>query len=211
MLDRLGVRYEPATRRGIETAVRVHDRIIGGIEYRSYTKKPLVLDCSLVVSLAVAGRFLHAHGVERVTYSSAYQRRKVRGTSSWSKHSFGLAIDIHTFDGVAPGTLQIRNDYEQGLGDVVDCVGTPLTRGGAILRTLSCQLSRSELFYMVLTPDYDAAHYNHFHIEARPWDERADLDALRAPPASDPDAGDSAEESGLGVDHGSEQQPRLSR
>jgi hypothetical protein len=171
-LERLGVAHEPAQRRGIDVGVLVLGDI-GGVSYRGYRKAPLVLDCSLVVSLAHLGPFMTAHGIERVTYSSAYQRRKVRGSDRWSKHSFGLAIDIHSFSGEELGTLQVKDDYEQGLGDDIDCIGQPLTQGGAILRALHCEIARAELFDSVLTPDYDAGHYNHFHVEVLPWGERA--------------------------------------
>jgi hypothetical protein len=70
----------------------------------------------------------------------------------------------------------VRADYEQGLGDRWDCAGGALTEAGAILRALVCQLVGSGLFRVVLTPDFDADHYNHFHLEARPWRERADRD-----------------------------------
>lgn len=172
-LDALGVAYERVSRNGIATGVRVTGEL-GGVRYEAYSGKPLILDCSLVYSLAHAGRFLAAAGVERVTYSSAYSIRNIRGTSRPSSHSFGLAIDVHSFH-TADAVFVVRDDYEQGLGDNVDCVGDPLTRGGALLRTLACQLSRSELFRIVLTPDYDAGHYNHYHLEALPWDERQDV------------------------------------
>jgi hypothetical protein len=170
-LERLGVAHEPAHRPGIDAGVLVLGDI-GGVTYHAYKKTPLVLDCSLVVSLAHMGPFMIAQGIERVTYSSAYQRRKVRGSDRWSKHAFGLAIDIHSFSGEELGTLQVKDDYEQGLGDDIDCMGQPLTQGGAILRTLHCQITQAELFDSVLNPDYDAGHYNHFHLEALPWSER---------------------------------------
>jgi len=175
-LDELGVEYARARRRGIEIGVEVRG-LLGGVEYRSYTRDPLVLDCSLVFSLARAGELLRAHGVERVHYSSAYQRRNIRGTSRPSRHSFGLAIDVHTLV-LAGGEhlAAVKHDYEQGLGDDWDCVGEPLTELGALLRTIDCQLTHSGLFRIILSPDYDADHYNHFHIEALPWSERTDRD-----------------------------------
>lgn len=175
-LDELGVPYRRARRRGIDIGVEVRG-LIDGIEYRSYNGEPLVLDCSAVYSLARAGQLLRAHGVERVHYSSAYQRRNVRGTNRPSRHSFGLAIDIHTL--VLAGRdepITVRDDYEQGLGDDYDCVGQPLTEMGAIMRGIDCQLTYSGLFRIVLSPDYDADHYNHFHLEALPWAERTDRD-----------------------------------
>ncbi|MEM9491080.1 MAG: extensin family protein [Myxococcota bacterium] len=172
-LDRLGVRYKRTERPGIAIAVEVLGEL-GGVHYRGYRKRPLVLDCSLVVSLAVVGRDLTRHGITRATYSSAYQRRNVRGSNRPSRHSYGLALDIHELTGDELGTLRVIDDYEQGLGDDADCIGRPLTRGGAILRALSCRFTESGLFRIVLSPDTDAAHHNHFHLEALPWTERSE-------------------------------------
>lgn len=175
-LDSLGVSYKKVKRRRIAIGVRIRGPL-GGVTYRSYNKRPLIIDCSLAVSLAVAGRFLGQHGIDSARYSSAHQLRNIRGTRRRSRHSFGLAIDVHTFSGEGIDALAIKEDYEQGLGDEIDCIGQPLTQAGAVLRAVSCQLERSGLFRTLLGPDYDAGHYNHFHIEARPWKERDDADA----------------------------------
>ncbi len=173
-LDDLGVRYDRVDREGIELGVRVRGDI-GGVEYAAYHDADLVLDCSLVYSLARAGAVLRAHGIERATYSSAYDRRNIRGSNRPSSHSFGLAIDVHEYDGDRPGLLRVEDDYEQGLGSDEDCLGRPLTEGGAILRSVHCRLEHSELFRFILSPDFDAHHFNHFHIEAEPWSEREDV------------------------------------
>jgi hypothetical protein len=172
-LDARHVSWKKASRPGIAQAVEITGPI-GGIELTS-EDQPLVIDCSLAVSLDEAGRYLRALGITKATFSSAYSVRNVRGTNHPSKHSFGLAIDVHTFSGPDLGTLRVDRDYEPGLGDDVDCVGTPLTQGGAILKILQCQLVRSGLFHLVLSPDYDDAHHDHFHLEAKPWPERPEL------------------------------------
>jgi len=175
-LERRGVEFKPVKKSGITHGVEVTGPL-GGITY-SAADRPLLIDCSLAVSLDEAGKYMKELGVTRVTFSSAYSKRNVRGTNRPSKHSFGLAIDVHTFDVGALGTLRIAGDYEQGLGDEVDCVGRPLTQGGAVLKIMQCQLVRSGLFHLVLSPDYDDAHHDHFHLEASPWNERT---ALRGP------------------------------
>lgn len=172
-LDARGVQWSKASRPGIAHAVEIKG-LLGGIQFTS-ADQPLVIDCSLAVSLDEAGRYLRGLGVEKATFSSAYSRRNVRGTNRPSKHSFGLAIDVHTFTGPDLGTLRVDKDYEQGLGDEVDCIGAPLTQGGAVLKVLQCQLVRSGLFHLVLSPDYDDAHHDHFHLEALPWGERSAL------------------------------------
>jgi hypothetical protein len=167
-LDARHVSWQHASRPGITLGVEIKGPL-GGVALTS-DDQPLVIDCSLAVSLDEAGRYLRALGIEKATFSSAYSRRNVRGTNHPSKHSYGLAIDVHTF-----GDLRVDRDYEQGLGDEVDCVGQPLTEGGAVLKTLQCQLVRSGLFHLVLSPDYDDAHHDHFHLEALPWRERSAL------------------------------------
>jgi len=143
------------------------------VTFRNYDDKALIIDCSLAVSLAAAGHWLVELGYDKADYSDAYHIRNIRGTRKRSNHSYGLAIDVHTFVGPA-GSLIIKDDYEQGLGDAIDCIGAPLTRAGALLRTINCQLRRSGLFRFILDPDYDANHYNHYHLEAMPWRERTD-------------------------------------
>ncbi|MGN6111005.1 MAG: extensin family protein [Kofleriaceae bacterium] len=173
-LSARGVSWKRASRPGISNAVEITGPL-GGVAMTSH--QPLVIDCSLAVSLDEAGRYLRGLGLSTARFSSAYSRRTVRGTNRPSKHSYGLAIDIHSFEGPDLGALRVDRDYEQGLGDDVDCVGHPLTQGGAALKILQCQLVRSGLFYLVLSPDYDDAHHDHFHLEVKPWTERAELRA----------------------------------
>ena len=172
-LDSRGVTWKRASRSGIANAVEVTGSI-GGVALAS-PEQPLVIDCSLAVSLAEAMTYLRGLGIDKATFSSAYSRRNVRGTDKPSKHSYGLAIDVHTFAGPDLGTLRVDRDFEQGLGDEVDCLGKPLTQGGALLKVLQCQLVRSGLFHLVLSPDYDDAHHDHFHLEVKPWRDRTEL------------------------------------
>ena len=173
-LESRHVGFKHARKQGIANAVEIVGAL-GGVEITG--QSPLVIDCSLAVSLDEAARYMRGLGIDKATFSSAYSRRNVRGTNRPSKHSYGLAIDLHSFIGPDVGTLSVARDYEQGLGDAVDCVGQPLTQAGALLKVLQCQLVRSGLFYLVLSPDYDDAHHDHYHLEVKPWSERAELRA----------------------------------
>jgi len=175
-LDARGVTYTRVEAKGVEIGVEITSAL-GGVTWRSSSDKPTLLDCSLAVSLDDAGRYFTALGLTEAVFSSSYSRRNVRGTRKPSKHSYALAIDLHRMIGPEVGTLVVEDDFEQGLGDAVDCLGQPLTAGGAILETLKCQLAQSGLFRLVLTPDYDDAHHDHYHLEVRAW---ADRPALRA-------------------------------
>jgi hypothetical protein len=172
-LDARKVAYRHVRRDGIANAVEILGPL-GGVALTS-PDTSLVIDCSLAVSLDEAGRYLRGLGFDKATFSSAYAVRKVRGTNRPSKHSYGLAIDVHTFTSTELGTLTVDRDYEQGLGSDADCLGKPLTPGGAALKVLRCQLVRSGLFHLVLSPDFDDAHHDHFHLEATPWAQRTRL------------------------------------
>jgi hypothetical protein len=171
-LDARHVTYKKTKKPGIKKPVEITSTL-GGIEVSGY--EPLVIDCSLAVSLDEAGHYMKALGMTNAHFASAYSRRNVRGTNHPSKHSYGLAIDVSAFTGPDLGTLRVDRDFEQGLGDSVDCVGQPLTQGGAVLKVLQCQLVRSGLFHLVLSPDYDDAHHDHFHLEVMPWPDRSSL------------------------------------
>jgi hypothetical protein len=171
-LEARKVGFNKTKKPGIANAVEISGTL-GGVDVAG--EGALVIDCSLAVSLDEAGRYMRALGVDKATYASAYSRRNVRGTNRPSKHSYGLAIDVSGFSGPDLGTMTVSRDYEQGLGDAVDCVGTPMTQAGAVLKILQCQLVRSGLFHLVLSPEYDDAHHDHFHLEVKPWRERSSL------------------------------------
>jgi hypothetical protein len=170
------VPFRKASRKGIAIGVEVTGPV-GGVTFTH--DDALVLDCSLVVSLAHAAPYLTALGVDTAHVASGYSRRNVRGTSRPSKHSYGLAVDVSRLSGAAIGTLRLDRDYEQGLGDAADCIGAPITEGGATLKIAQCQLVASGLFHLVLSPDYDDAHHDHFHLEVRPWTERDAVTSAR--------------------------------
>ncbi|HTM22247.1 MAG TPA: extensin family protein [Kofleriaceae bacterium] len=172
-LGRLVVKWSSARRRGIAIGVRVRGPL-GGITYEQYDGEPLIIDCSLAVSLAAAGPWLTALGFDRAIWSGAYHWRTIHFKNKRSKHSYGLAIDVHQYDGPGGVRFTVKDDYEQGLGDKIDCIGAPLTQGGLLLRTAECQMARSGMFRFILDPDYNAEHHHHFHIEVKPWAERTD-------------------------------------
>lgn len=176
-LDARHIGYTITTRKGIANAVEITSPL-GGITYAS-DGQPLILDCSLAISLDEAGSYLTALGFTQAYFSGAYSRRNVRGTNRPSKHSFGLAIDVHRYTGAQLGTVRVDRDFEQGLGDHLDCIGAPLTEAGAALKIAQCQLVNSGLFSLVLSPDYDDAHYDHFHLEVLPWEKRETLRASK--------------------------------
>jgi hypothetical protein len=167
-----GVEFEVSgPQNGIATPIRVHTWRFGGIEYVDYfrAQKNRHLDCRLALALARLGPVLRNIGVTKVIWSSAHRPLADPHhlpSGGYDKHNQALAIDIHGF--VFKGGLRasVADHYEKGLGFQRDasCLGHPLTRQGLLLRLVACRMDASDLFQEILTPDYDAGHWDHFHV-----------------------------------------------
>ncbi len=167
-----GVAYElaPPTE-GIATPIRVPADRIGGVFYRYYYPgpKPRVFDCRLALALARAAPVLRANGVTEVIFASHY--RASFGNLPRGKYHFhaqGLAMDVKEFRVGRGVLLDVARDYERGLGfqEPDSCLGRPLTPKGMLLRKIVCDLDAADVFEAILTPDYDDAHWHHFHFSA---------------------------------------------
>jgi hypothetical protein len=105
--------------------------------------------------LARAAEELFDSKIERIEHLGAYSCRRLygRGSGPWSEHATGNAIDIAGFV-LADGTrITVLRDW---------------TEGGAkaeFLRRARDGACRS--FSTVLSPDYNAAHADHFHFDMR--------------------------------------------
>jgi hypothetical protein len=139
--------------------------------------RPAQMDCRLAVALIEARPVFRNLGITSLEYSAAYDYRNRRRTNILSQHAAGLAIDVHAFrtqehEYVVARSFERRGgrwrSTAPGPGWFQSCVGRPRTPGGTILRRLACRLRLEEAFRIILTPDDDRDHRDHFHIEARP-------------------------------------------
>jgi hypothetical protein len=81
----------------------------------------------------------------------SYNCRNVRGGSSPSQHSNANAIDISAFI-LADGTrISVLDDWDDD------------GKKGAFLRAV--RDGACDIFATTLSPDYNAAHANHFHLD----------------------------------------------
>ena len=152
---------------------------IGGVHYRPQYRTPMLCDCRMALALHRAGPHLRALGVDALLYSSVYRRTRIRGTRRLSRHAYGLAMDVHRV--VAAGqSLSVSEQYRTGMGD--RCAAD-----APLLNRVACVLKRRGLFDRVLTPDYDAAHHNHFHLALLSLHRRPRGPAPNVPPGPDTD------------------------
>ena len=73
----------------------------------------------------------------------------------------GRALDIWGFILESGDEVTVLDDWEDGNPN-------PMTPAGALLRSFTDQVWAMSLWNIILTPEYNAAHDNHFHIDRTP-------------------------------------------
>lgn len=149
------------------TPVIVESPIVGVVFHKRRRAAPLVVACDFARRLPAIARVLRAHGVARVEVSSAYRREP-----STSFHHLGLGLDVTRFWSVDGDELSVLRDFEQTPGHETCAAPASSSPRGATLRAIACEISATLLLSTVITPNYDAGHRDHFHLDARPDDPR---------------------------------------
>ena len=99
----------------------------------------------------------YGEGLAAVHHMGTYSCRRQRGNGSgrWSEHAFANAWDIGAFELADGRLIRVVTDWD---GDDAD--------HRAFLRDARVQACR--VFNVVLSPDYNAAHADHFHVDMGP-------------------------------------------
>jgi hypothetical protein len=121
--------------------------------------------CRLAVSFALferhalqpAAQAIYGQAVTRVDHLGSFACRNVYGRENGrlSQHASGNALDIAGFRLADGRTISVLKDWPK---DNRDAQFLRQVRDGAC-----------GLFSVVLSPDYNAAHRNHFHVDVGPW------------------------------------------
>ena len=149
---------------------------IGGIEYRyvdSTTRRTqIVADCSLVLSLLRAAPALRARNVVEVADIGIYNYRCIGGGvppgCTLSQHAQAKAIDIAGVtdrDGVY---YNVTTDWVIDPAGQKTCDAPTEPGKDAFLHDMICAIKADRVWNIVLTPNYNADHRNHFHVDLTP-------------------------------------------
>jgi hypothetical protein len=131
----------------------------------AYDPAPM-LTCAMALALASfervvqeeADRVFHAP-VARIEQIGTYSCREIVAVKGLpSEHSFANAIDLTRFTLANGKSIVVLADFDTG--------DAPPTRpAGAFLRAISERAHYENVFSNVLTPFWDPAHKNHFHLD----------------------------------------------
>jgi len=162
--------------RGIDTPVR----LIGplhGVEFRTNlsakqraTTPWEIADCRLVLALDDFSEILAAHDIVDVRHYSMHRLvpRSWPAARPTKQHMAGNAIDAARFI-ARDGTFLDVDKHFNGAVGATTCgdmaAPRPATLEAVKLRSILCEAVSRRLFNVVLTPNYNRPHKNHFHLE----------------------------------------------
>ena len=139
-------------------------------EERRATSHWEIGDCRLVLALDDMAEVLEAHGIIEVIHYSMYRPP----SKSWpddkpaTRHAGALALDAGRFidrDGVV---YDVNDDFSGRIGARTcgpKAKPRKPTAKALTLRALLCETIAKRLFNVVLTPNHNRPHKNHFHLE----------------------------------------------
>jgi hypothetical protein len=129
-----------------------------------------IADCRLVLAMDDFAGLLAQRGVVDVRHYSMY-RAPEKGWPAdkiGTRHNGALALDAARFTFQDGHELDVDKDFH-GAIDAKTCgdgaAPNPATPEAIELRQILCEAVEARLFNVVLTPNYNKPHHNHFHLE----------------------------------------------
>lgn len=131
-----------------------------------------IADCRLVLALDDFAEILSRHDIVEVRHYSMY-----RPPRSWpdgperpigKQHKGALAIDVGRLIRRDGEVLDVDRDFHGRIGAATCGEGARPrrpTKAALALREILCEAVDRRMFNIVLTPNYNRPHKNHFHLE----------------------------------------------
>ena len=141
------------------------DGNMAGVNYRYASEtgevKRIFAACELALAMHDTATLVAAEGVTDIIHVGVYNCRVISGTSKLSEHAFANAIDISGFRRGDGSVWTVFDDWEDGVEE-------PITDAGDWLLWFANELYVQWIFNIILTPEYNAAHDDHFHCDLTP-------------------------------------------
>jgi len=152
---------------------------VNGLSYRySANTSPretfTVMDCQLARSLAEAAPMLRARDIVEVVDIGVYNYRCIGGgtppdcPNGISQHAYAMAIDIAGLTDDLGTFYSVNDDWVIDPDTEETCAAATVAGADAFLHDTICELKAAGVWNIVLTPNYNDAHRNHFHVDLTP-------------------------------------------
>lgn len=170
-----GIPFTRESAKGVLAPVRLGGPL-HGVTFRTNLREAArattiweILDCRLALALDDFSKILEAHDIVEVRHYSMHRA----APKSWpddkigKQHIGGLALDAAHFVKSDGSALDVLDDFKGRRGRKVCGKKAPAGKTPAAreLREIVCSAVDAGLFNVVLTPNYNRAHRNHFHLE----------------------------------------------
>ncbi len=183
-----GIQFTTTTARGIVDAVKVTSAI-RGIRFTREDTDTLATDpmaCSFVLTLDRFAEVLAKYDVVQVGTLGSYCYRCCCawspsndcrspsdaepncGQNGYSNHSWGRAVDVRylKFKSGAVYDINDGNDWLIGSSSGTCSTGLSKQKGASkTLYSIACDTAAALVFKNILTPNYNEAHRNHWHMD----------------------------------------------
>lgn len=171
-----GIPFTSEPTRGVMAGVRLTGPI-KGVTFKTRLSEDQrrdtpweIADCRLVLALDDFADVLAAHDIVEVRHYSMHRE----APKSWppgkigSQHHGGMAIDAAIFVTRDGTKLDVLKDWHGRIG-AATCgpkarPRTP-TDHALALRAILCETAAKRIFNVILTPNHNRAHRNHFHLD----------------------------------------------
>jgi hypothetical protein len=156
-LSRAGLNFNPSPSKGIGTQCAIED----AIQMSRMSSAKMVTEetrCNIAARLYMWERNvvqpealrLFGEGVAEITHFGSYNCRTIRGSHHMSEHSTGNAFDISGFRLRSGKMISVLKNWNGGLeSEFLHVVHDGLC----------------DYFNLTLSPDYNADHKDHFHVD----------------------------------------------
>lgn len=174
-LDLYNLSYEAGPdRQGVSNPVTVTTPI-NGIVHRYVSndtpRETFFMDCSLALSLARAASHLRRNDVVELVDIGVYNYRCIGGgtppdcPNGISQHAYAKAIDIAGVTDKQGVYYSVNDDWVIDPDSEQTCAAATEPGKDEFLHQLICELKADGVWNIVLTPNYNDAHRNHFHVD----------------------------------------------
>ncbi|MCX5743345.1 MAG: hypothetical protein NT062_12705 [Proteobacteria bacterium] len=169
------IAYTRETARGVRSPVRLGGPL-HGVTFKTElpdkqraTTPWEIGDCRLVLAMDDFASILATHDVVEVHHYSMYRAPGKRaGDRQGSQHNGALALDAAKFITAAGTVLDVDKTFNGAINAKTCGPGAgprPATADALALRAILCETVAQHLFNVVLTPNFNRPHHNHFHLE----------------------------------------------
>jgi len=123
-----------------------------------------LMDCRLAVALDDFAATLAPRGIVEIVHLSAYRSSKEGGCTAkypGEQHCAALAVDVASFTRKDGTKLVVDRDFHGKVGALTCATGASPPNE---LWDIACAAAGKQ-FQVILTPNWNAEHHNHFHLE----------------------------------------------